>query len=94
MCVRVCVRRGGLSERSSDVEVVVSQISGGDGVSVCCGCGREIRRGEERGRRGDEGWWCVSAGCVMEGMSELPLPLASPSLFSLSADPHAICMEL
>ena len=46
MCVRVCVRRGGLSERSSDVEVVVSQISGGDGVSVCCGCGREMRRGK------------------------------------------------
>ena len=48
--VCVCVRRGGLSERSSDVEVVVSQISGGDGVSVCCGCGREMRRG----KRGEE----------------------------------------
>ena len=52
MCVRVCVRRGGLSERSSDVEVVVSQISGGDGVSVCVVGGREIRREEER--RGEE----------------------------------------
>ena len=73
MCVGV--RRGRLSERGSDVVVVVSQISGGDGVSVCCGCGREIRRGEERGRRGDEGWWCVPAGCAVkgEGMSELPL---------------------
>ena len=34
MCVRVCVRRGRLSERSSDVEVVVSQVSAGDGVSM------------------------------------------------------------
>ena len=47
MCVRVCVRRGGLSERSSGVVLVVSQISGGDGVSVCGGCGREMRRGKE-----------------------------------------------
>ena len=88
MCV--CVRRGGLSERSSDVEVVVSQISGGDGVSVCCGGWKRDKEGGREERRRDEG----SAGCVMEGMSELPLPLASPSLFSLSADPHAICMEL
>ena len=50
VCVCVCVRRGRLSERSSDVEVVVRQISGGDGVSVCCGCGREMRRG----KRGEE----------------------------------------
>ena len=47
MCVRVCVRRGRLSGRSSDVVVVVRQISGGDGVSVCGGCGREVRRGKE-----------------------------------------------
>ena len=46
MCVCVCVRRGGLSERSSDVEVVVSQISAGDGVSMGGGCGREMRRGK------------------------------------------------
>ena len=78
----MCVRKGRLSGRSSDVEVVVRQINGDDGVSVCCGCGREIRRGEERGRRGDEGWWCVPAGCAVkgEGMSELPLL----SLFSSS----------
>ena len=39
--IRVCERRGGLSERSSGVVLVVSQISGGDGVCVCvcCGCG-------------------------------------------------------
>ena len=92
-CVCVCVRRGGLSERSSDVEVVVSQISAGDGVSMGGGWKRDKEGGREERRR-DEGWWCVPAGCVMEGMSELPLPLASPSLFSLSADPHAICMEL
>ena len=30
----VCVRRGGLSEMSSGVVVIVSQISGGDGVSM------------------------------------------------------------
>ena len=35
-----------MSESSSDVEVVVSQVSGGDGVSVCGGCGREMRRGK------------------------------------------------
>ena len=45
MCVGV--RRGRLSERGSDVVVVVSQVSGGDGVSVCGGCGREVRRGKE-----------------------------------------------
>ena len=42
----MCVRRGGLSEMSSDVEVVVSQISGDDGVSMGGGCGREMRRGK------------------------------------------------
>ena len=31
----MCERRGGLSERCSDVEVIVSQTSGGDGVSMC-----------------------------------------------------------
>ena len=51
MCVRVCVRRGGLSEMSSDV-VVVRQINRDDGVSVCVVGGREIRREEER--RGEE----------------------------------------
>ena len=50
MCVGV--RRGRLSERGSDVVVVVSQISGGDGVSVCCGCGREMRRGKREEMRG------------------------------------------
>ena len=75
------------------MEWVVSQINGGDGVSMDGGCGeRRMRRGKG-GRRGDEGW-CVPAGCAMEGMSELPLPLSSPSLFSLSADSHAICMGL
>ena len=75
--VCVCVRRGGLSERSSDVEVVVSQISGGDGVSVGGGCGRDEEGEGKEGRRGDEGW-CVPAGCVMEGRSKLP-----PSLLPL-----------
>ena len=37
-------------EDGSGVVVIVSQISGGDGVSVCCGCGREMRRG----KRGEE----------------------------------------
>ena len=50
VCVCVCVRRGGLSERSSDVVLVVSQISAGDGVSMGGGCGREMRRG----KRGEE----------------------------------------
>ena len=40
-----------MSERSSDVEVVVSQISAGDGVSMGGGCGRE---GMSRGKRGEE----------------------------------------
>ena len=61
-----------------------------------CVVGVEERDEEgEGGRRRDEGLWCVSAGCAMEGMSELPLlPLFSLPLFSLSADSHAICMEL
>ena len=46
MCVRVCVRRGGLSERSSGVVLVVSQINRDDGVSVCVVGGREMRRGK------------------------------------------------
>ena len=41
----VCVRRGGLSEMSSDV-VVVRQINRDDGVSVCVVGGREMRRGK------------------------------------------------
>ena len=79
----MCVRRGSLSERSSGVEWVVSQINGGDGVSMDGGCGeRRMRRGKG-GRRGDEGW-CVPAGCAMEGMSELPLlPLFSLPLLPL-----------
>ena len=86
-CVCVCVRRGGLSERSSDVEVVVSQISAGDGVSVCGGCGRE---------RDEEGCVCQLDVRWREWVSCPPslLPPSSPSLFSLSSDPHAICMEL
>ena len=38
-----------MSERSSDVVVVVSQISGGDGVNGWWEREREMRRGEERG---------------------------------------------
>ena len=82
VCVCVCVRRGRLSERSSDVVVVVSQISGGDGVSVGGGCGRDEEGEGKEGRRGDEGW-CVPAGCAMEGMSELPPSLLPPSLLPL-----------
>ena len=37
----VCVRRGGLSERGSDVVVVVRQINRDDGVSMGGGCERE-----------------------------------------------------
>ena len=62
--VCVCVRRGGLSERSSDVEVVVSQISAGDGVSMGGGWKRDKEGGREERRR-DEGW-CVPAGCWRE----------------------------
>ena len=67
--------------------VVVSQISGGDGVSVGGGCGRDEEGEGKEGRRGDEGW-CVPAGCAMEGMSELPLlplfslPLLPPCRFT------------
>ena len=42
-----------MSGRSSDVEVVVSQISGDDGASVCGGCGRE-RDEEGEGGEGEE----------------------------------------
>ena len=80
----MCERRGGLSERCSDVEVIVSQISGGDGVSMCVvGVEERDKEGGREGRRGDEGW-CVPAGCVMEGRSKLPLlSLFFPSLLPL-----------
>ena len=61
-------------------------------MSMCVvGVEERDKEGGREGRRGDEGW-CVPAGCVMEGRSKLPL--SSSPLFSLSADPHAICMEL
>ena len=88
----MCVWKERQVERSSDVEVIVSQISGGDGVSMCVvGVEERDKEGGREGRRGDEGW-CVPAGCVMEGRSKLAP--SSPSLFSLSSDSHAICMEL
>ena len=46
----MCVRRGRLSGRSSGVELVVSQISGGDGLSMGGGCGREGYGGGKRGK--------------------------------------------
>ena len=54
----MCVRRGRLSERGSGVVLVVSQISAGDGVSMGGGCGREMRRGEERGGEEMRGGVC------------------------------------
>ena len=80
----VCVWKERQVERSSDVEVIVSQISGGDGVSMCVvGVEERDKEGGREGRRGDEGW-CVPAGCVMEGRSKLPLlSLFFPSLLPL-----------
>ena len=54
VCVCVCVRRGRLSERSSDVVVVVSQISGGDGVSMCVVDVEERDEEGEGKREGEE----------------------------------------
>ena len=74
--VCVCVR---VEREEQWCGVVVSQISGGDGVSMCVVDVEERDEEGEGGRRGDEGW-CVPAGCAVEGegMNELP-----PSLLPL-----------